>query len=602
MMPKSFNLITKTILGITLIALYACSEDDGPTSLNSEGDGPTSLNSLSIPNIPENFAATTIGHQVVLNWQAPSSDGGSAIIHYRYRVRQKDSPGSWSPDWTIIFGEGNARIQTVTGLTSGMEYAFELQAVNEIGESLGTSITSTVIVTPHTPGSFTATAVDFQIVLNWQAPLSNGGSAITHYSYRVRRGDSESWDSSWIIVAGGGGARSQTIPGLTNNEEYIFELQAVNGTGGGPAASSSATLMGEPFESVWRTTSPNESITLPLRSSYNYDFIVDWGDGSSSQITAHDDPDRVHTYTTAGDHIVSITGVVEAWYFNNGGSKDNLIEVTNLGTVGWKNLERAFYGCSNLTTFEGGDVSGVTNMRGMFRSASNITPNTSEWDTSSVTNMSYMFRGASESEPDTRDWDTSKVTNMSNMFTSAIRANPNTRNWDTSSVTNMSSMFSYASAANPDTTDWDTSKVTNMSNMFNSALLANPNTRNWDTSKVTDMSSMFWSADLANPNVSGWDTSRVTNMAGMFNYAASAEPDMSQWDFGNVTTMEYMLGGITIPTANYSALLNRIVDTSSKENITLSGGSSKYNSSASAARATLVDDRNWTITDGGLEN
>ena len=124
---------------------------------------------------------------------------------------------------------------------------------------------------------------------------------------------------------------------------------------------------------------------------------------------------------------------------------------------------------------------------------------------------------------------------------------------------------------------------------------------NWDTSSVTTMEEMFRNATSANPDVSNWDTSSVTNMSNMFNTATSAEPDMSQWDFGNVTNMTEMFNGVTLPTSNYSNLLHRIVDTSTQENVTLDGGSSKYNSGASASRATLVDDRNWTITDGGLE-
>ena len=82
----------------------------------------------------------------------------------------------------------------------------------------------------------------------------------------------------------------------------------------------------------------------PLRSGYNYNFTVDWGDGSStSTVTAHDDSDRIHTYVNAGEYTVTISGLVEAWYFNNTGpSMLMLRQVTNLGDVGWKNLEGAF--------------------------------------------------------------------------------------------------------------------------------------------------------------------------------------------------------------------------------------------------------------------
>ena len=158
-----------------------------------------------------------------------------------------------------------------------------------------------------------------------------------------------------------------------------------------------------PFTSVWKTTSASESITLPLRSGYNYDFTVDWGDGSStSTVTAHDDTDRTHTYANAGEYTVTITGLVEAWYFNNGGSKNKIIQVTELGDMGWKNLELAFYRCRNLTTVAGGDVSGVTNMSYMFGDAASANPDVSGWDTSNVTNMQGMFSDsyATSANPD----------------------------------------------------------------------------------------------------------------------------------------------------------------------------------------------------------
>ncbi len=42
------------------------------------------------------------------------------------------------------------------------------------------------------------------------------------------------------------------------------------------------------FVSIWRTTTDDETITLPLESGGTYDFTVDWGDGSATQdITDH---------------------------------------------------------------------------------------------------------------------------------------------------------------------------------------------------------------------------------------------------------------------------------------------------------------------------
>ena len=63
-----------------------------------------------------------------------------------------------------------------------------------------------------------------------------------------------------------------------------------------------------------------------------------------------------------------------------------------------------------------------------------------------------------------KDWDVSNVTDMSEMFRSADSFNQDIGSWDTSNVTDMSSMFSGASF-NGDIGSWDVS-VTNMTYMF----------------------------------------------------------------------------------------------------------------------------------------
>ena len=83
------------------------------------------------------------------------------------------------------------------------------------------------------------------------------------------------------------------------------------------------------FISVWRTTADGETITLPLRSGYTYNFMVQWGDGTSSEVTSHDDADITHTYATAGDHTVTISGTMETIFFSNSGDKDKIISIPN---------------------------------------------------------------------------------------------------------------------------------------------------------------------------------------------------------------------------------------------------------------------------------
>ena len=135
-----------------------------------------------------------------------------------------------------------------------------------------------------------------------------------------------------------------------------------------------------------------------------------------------------------------------------------------------------------------------------------------------------------------------------------------------------------------------------MSYMFLSVSSANPDVTNWDTSSVTDMRSMFSLTNSANPDVSGWDTSSVKNMASMFFWSTSAEPDMSQWDFRSVTDMQNILlrppshSQLQCPLKAHRGHIHKRTHPPWRRR-------SKYDSSAVAARRTLVDDRSWTITE-----
>ena len=47
---------------------------------------------------------------------------------------------------------------------------------------------------------------------------------------------------------------------------------------------------------------------LPLPSGQTYNFVVDWGDGNSDIITAYDQAETLHTYSSAFTGQITITG------------------------------------------------------------------------------------------------------------------------------------------------------------------------------------------------------------------------------------------------------------------------------------------------------
>ncbi|MCP5010552.1 MAG: BspA family leucine-rich repeat surface protein, partial [Aestuariibacter sp.] len=114
-------------------------------------------------------------------------------------------------------------------------------------------------------------------------------------------------------------------------------------------------------------------------------------------------------------------------YFNDGGDKKKLLTIEQWGTGTWSSMEKAFYGCSNLTVqaADAPDLSGVTNMSRMFQDASAFNQDIGSWDTSSVTKMIAMFQNAVAFDQDIGSWDTSSVTQMDAMFTGVTLSTEN---------------------------------------------------------------------------------------------------------------------------------------------------------------------------------
>ena len=101
-------------------------------------------------------------------------------------------------------------------------------AASDVSQSF--TVNATV---PGAPTIGTATAGDAQATVNFTAPSSNGGSAITGYTVTSSPGG----------FTGTGDGSPITVTGLTNGTAYTFTVTATNtaGTGSASAASNSAT-------------------------------------------------------------------------------------------------------------------------------------------------------------------------------------------------------------------------------------------------------------------------------------------------------------------------------------------------------------------------
>ncbi len=204
------------------------------------GEGATASATLadSAPGAPANLTATAGDERVALSWGAPA-DGGSQILRYEYRYAA--SGVAYDDAWTTVSGAGNARSVTVTGLTNGTEYRFQVRAVNSVGEGGAAEASATPGRAPSAPTGLTASVESETITVMWGMPTDTGGSAVTGYQVRYRM-NGAGW-SNWMTVAGGANATSYTMTGLTNGIGHEIEVRAVNAIGRGAVASVEATPM-----------------------------------------------------------------------------------------------------------------------------------------------------------------------------------------------------------------------------------------------------------------------------------------------------------------------------------------------------------------------
>ncbi|MDE0335736.1 MAG: fibronectin type III domain-containing protein [Defluviicoccus sp.] len=188
----------------------------------------------TVPSAPRSLEAEPGDGAVTLEWQAPSSNGGSPVTGYEYR----HSEGSTVADETAWTSVGTALTVTVGSLTNDTQYAFEVRAVNAVGGGEIAALSATPAVAPSAPRNLEAEAGDGAVTLKWQAPANNGGSAVTGYEYRHAEGSTVADETAWTSI---GTTLTVTVGSLVNGTGYAFEVRAVNVVGGGEVAALTAT-------------------------------------------------------------------------------------------------------------------------------------------------------------------------------------------------------------------------------------------------------------------------------------------------------------------------------------------------------------------------
>ena len=374
------------------------------------------------------------------------------------------------------------------------------------------------------------------------------------------------------------------------NNQGLTEIK-FNGVDVSEAYFNNVLVFDSRFISTWRTTTANETITLPTPTNYE----VDWGDGTSTTNA------NSHVYSIGGDYEIKIRGDINDFIFNNGGDKDKIISIENAG--GLILTGDSLNGCSNLEYLKGKLKKPKASLGDCFKRCSVFNSDLLSLDTSDVTALTSTFREATLFNGDISNWNTSNAISIGSLFYQASSFDGDLSLWDVSKVTNMSSAFFSASSFSGDLSSWITTSLINCASVFLNAILFNSDIGSWDVSNVTQMQNMLRSTSFNYP-LNLWDTSSVVNMQLMFAGTTSFNQRLDSWSFVSVTNINGFMTSKTDTDYNSNYLSDLLIKLdqdlvfANMVNVNLGFGTIKYDSTGVTAYNSLVA-KGFIIQSGG---
>ena len=288
--------------------------------------------------------------------------------------------------------------------------------------------------------------------------------------------------------------------------------------------------------------SASNTFVLPIIKAASETVKIYWGDGTSSIGV---NGDNTHVYAASGVYTVKIESrIFGGVYFNNTGDRAKVTSVANFGDGLFRVLAGGFHGCSSLTTVNAHNSKFVsTTAQNAFNGCSSLTA--VSINLSNITDASYLFLG--------------NISLLSAKITTSGK------------LVNTASMF------------------------YNCPLLTNVSL--FDMSNVTNTTEMFLS-NTSIITVPLFDLSKVVTAANMFRSCVNFAI-VPPFNLSSCTNATNMFFNCTLTTQSYSNFLINLATLSLKSGVSFHGGNSKYNTAGGVARAYIISNFGWTITDGG---
>ena len=224
--------------------------------------------------VPSISGTVRVGETLTAETSAiADADGMSgAVFSYQWLVDDADIAGAISDTYTPVADDVGKAIKVKVSFRDDRNHQESLT-------SPATAAVAAETAVPDAPRSLNVSPDDTGTLdVSWEAPASDGGSAITGYKVQWKRA-ADSWDTPADVFEATATGTTHTITGLTDGVEYAVRVIAVNDVGDGPPSDETT---GTP-----RETTPPELLTATvdgatLTLTLTYDEALDENSEPSS--------------------------------------------------------------------------------------------------------------------------------------------------------------------------------------------------------------------------------------------------------------------------------------------------------------------------------
>ena len=329
--------LARTITSLTNAEAYQvqvrASNGAGPSSWSSSAEGTP----VGPPLAPGSLTLASAHTELGVSWDAPDNQGASIT---GYTLQWKSGAQQYA---STRQATTTSTSHTITGLTNGTDYTARVRAANSEGSGAWATATGTPATTPDAPTDVTAGSLNRSLMVNWTAPVDDGGSAVTNYALLVQQkslisgsvlasavigvpGSSLTADGRHQVavqaIESGSGDRvggqqaqganqpatSMVVKNLYNDVTYEVTVQAENIIGRGPsseAAEGTPTAQSPSAPAAPTVTSANASLSLswdaPASNGADISgYAVQWKSGAQNFSSARQAASASTSFTITG--------------------------------------------------------------------------------------------------------------------------------------------------------------------------------------------------------------------------------------------------------------------------------------------------------------